>query len=245
MLKLPLLRSDVVYVAPESAGGDLYGVWLGRRHLAAWWRGDGPWPVGFFRCLGSDEDWYIVTRVWPSSRTRLVGRQRQPSGLTLRGIRADRGRVVPFRRWATVKPWPAAATELCFDAGQSVAVLEATSFYEAARQAILANGGRQARGVFVTLEPGTEGPVARFTTRDGRSVVRQLAGELDVSEPVAVPAALPRWLWWAGCRDDLYSITRPPFGGWAAWWGDPRLGLAMRAWVDDRGTVVQRRPRRG
>lgn len=112
--------------------------------------------------------------------------------------------------------------------------------------------------MFLTLAPGPEGslsphaipdragaPLARIAARDGSVEVVPLAGELDVAKPVAVPAALPRWLWWAGYRDDVYVLTRPPVGGWAAWWGDPEAGLVARAWVDDRGTVVQRRPRRG
>lgn len=200
MLKLPLLRSDTVYVAPEAASDELRGVWLGRRHLAVWWRGDGPWPVGSFRCLGSEEDWYIVDHVRATPATRLVGRQRRPSGLLLRGVRTEL--LLPFRRWVAVKPWPEAAEELCFDAGSSVAVLEAEPFYEAARRAILARGGRQARGVFVTLAPGPNGPVARFEARDGSVEVVPLAGELDVAEPVAVPAALP-----AGCGGPATATT--------------------------------------
>lgn len=217
-------------------------MWLGRRHLAVWWRGDGPGPVDSFRCVGSEEDWYIVDHVRATPATRLVGRQRRPSGLLLRGVHTEL--LLPFRRWVAVKPWPEAAEELCFDAGPAVAALEAEPFYQAARRAIQARGGRQGQGAFLTIAPGPDGLRARIEARDGGVELVPLAGELAVAEPVAVPAALPRWLWWAGYRDDVYVVTRPPAGGWAAWWGDPAAGLVARAWVDNRGTVVQRRRRR-
>jgi len=243
MLKLPLLRSDVVYVAPEALGERIRGVWLGRRHLAVWWRGDGPWPIGSFPCIGTEEDWFIIEWVRPSASTRLYGRERRPVGLRLRGVATDF--AVPFRARARVRPAPQAASELLFAAGEWIATLEAESFYEAARRAILARGGRQARGVFLTLLPDAGGLVARFETREGTVEDVPVAGELAVTDPVSVPAALPRWLWWAGFRDDVYVVTRPPIGGWAAWWGEPAWGRVARAWVDDRGTVVQRRSRRG
>ncbi len=240
MLKLPLLRNDVVLVAPGPApwGGD--GVWLGRRHLAVWWRGKGPWPEGSFTASSSEEDWFEVDRVRPTLATRLVGRRRRPSALLLRGVCTEF--ALPFRLRVPVQPCHEAAAELRFDLGPAVAVLDAAAFYEAARRAILAQGGRQARGVFLTVAP--HGPLAQFQTKDGSVEDIPLAGELAVAEPVAVPAALPRWLWWAGYRDDVYTLTRPAFGGWTLWWGGPELGLAARAWVDDKGTVVQRRPRR-
>ncbi|MCX7623925.1 MAG: hypothetical protein N2Z82_09285 [Thermomicrobium sp.] len=240
MLKMPLLRSEVVYVAPEALEG-IRGVWLGRQHLAAWWRGDGPWPTGSFPCLGTVDDWFIVERVRPSKSTRLYGRERRPTGLRLRGVATEF--ALPFRARARVRPAPEASSELLFAAGEPIATLESESFYEAARRAIQARGGRQARGVFLTLAPGVDGVLARFGTRGGTLETVPVRGELHVTEPVAIPAALPRWLWWAGCRDDRYRVTRPPIGGWAAWWGDPALGLVMRAWIDDRGTVVQRRRR--
>ncbi len=242
MLKLPLLRNDVVLVAPGPApwGGD--GVWLGRRHLAVWWRGQGPWPEGSFSASSSEEDWFEVDYVRPTLATRLVGRRRRPSALLLRGVCTEF--ALPFRLRVPVQPCPEAAAELRFDVGSVVATLQAEPLYEAARRVIRAQGGRQARGVFLTVAPGPHGPLARFQTKDGSVEVLPLAGELHAGGPVDVPAALPRWLWWAGYRDDVYRLTRPPVGGWAAWWGHPGLGLAARAWVDDKGTVVQRRPRR-
>ena len=242
MLKLPLLRSDVVFVAPETLEGGIPGVWLGRRHLAAWWRGDGPWPTGSFACIGTQDDWFIIECVRPARSTRVFGRKRLPTGLRLRGVASEL--ELPFRARVIVRPLPLARDELCFAAGSTVATLDAESFYEAARRAILARGGRQARGVFLTLLPDAGGLVARFETREGTVEDVPVAGELAVTDPVSVPAALPRWLWWAGFRDDVYVVTRPPIGGWAAWWGEPAWGRVARAWVDDRGTVVQRRSRR-
>jgi hypothetical protein len=143
-----------------------------------------------------------------------------------------------------VKPRPEAAEELCCDGGPAVAALEAEPFYQAARRAIQAQGGRQAQEAFLTIAPGPDGLRARTKPRDGSVEVVPLASELDVAEPAAVPAASPRWMCRAGYRDDVNVVTRPPVGGWAAWWGDPAAGLVARAWVDNRGTVVQRRPRR-
>jgi hypothetical protein len=98
-----------------------------------------------------------------------------------------------------------------------------------ARRAIQARGGRQAQGAFLTIAPGPDGLRARIEPRDGSVEVVPLAGELDVAEPAAVPAASPRWMCRAGYRDDVNVVTRPPVGGWAAWWagsrpGRPRLG---------------------
>lgn len=242
MLKLPLLRRDDVLVAPGPSPWGEDGVWLGRRHLAVWWPGAGPWPEGVFAAPGSEEDWYIVDDVRPTLATRLVGRKRRPSAILLRGIHSEF--ALPFRLEVSVKPSPEAAAELRFDLGPAIAVLDAAAFYEAARRAILAQGGRQARGVFLTLAPGDAGPQARIRGKDGGMEVVALAGELHGSEPVDVPAALPRWLWWAGYRDDVYTLTRPAVGGWGLWWGNPEVGLAARAWVDDKGTVVQRRSQR-
>jgi hypothetical protein len=94
-----------------------------------------------------------------------------------------------------------------------------------ARRAIQARGGRQAQGAFLTIAPGPDGLRARIEPRDGSVEVVPLAGELDVAEP----AASPRWMCRAGYRDDVNVVTRPPVGGWAAWWaggrpGRPRLG---------------------
>lgn len=241
MLKLPLLRRDDAFVAPGLSPWGEDGVWLGRRHLAVWWRGAGPWPEGSFSASSSEEAWFEVDRVRPTLATRLVGKRRRPSALLLRGVYSEF--VLPFRLKVSVRPAPDAAPELRFDLGPAVAVLDAAALYEAARRAIMAQGGRQARGVFLTVSPGDQGPQARVRAKDGSLEVVPLAGKLHVGDPVDVPAALPRWLWWAGYRDDVYTLTRPAFGGWALWWGGPELGLAARSWVDDKGTVVQRRPR--
>jgi hypothetical protein len=173
------------------------------------------------------EQWCIVDRVRPVQRTRLAGRPRRPSGLLLRGVHTEL--LLPFRRWRAVKPRPEAAEELCCDGGPAVAALEAEPFYQAARRAIQARGGRQAQGAFLTIAPGPDGLRARIEPRDGSVEVVPLAGELDVAEPAAVPAASPRWMCRAGYRDDVNVVTRPPVGGWAAWWagsrpGRPRLG---------------------
>lgn len=242
MLKLPLLRRDEVLVLPGLSPWGEDGVWLGRRHLAVWWPGEGPWPEGSFSVSSSEEDWFIVERVRPTLASWLFGKRRRPSAILLRGVHSEF--ALPFRLKVPVKPCPDAAEELRFDLGPTVAVLDAEAFYEAARRAILAQGGRQARGVFLTLAPGDAGPQARIRAKGGSVEVVPLAGELHAGEPVDVPAALPRWLWWAGYRDDVYTLTRPVFGGWALWWGGPEVGLAARAWVDDKGTVVQRRPQR-
>jgi len=244
MLKLPLLRSDIAYVAPEVGSDGRLGVWLGRRHLAVWWRGNGPWPEGRFHCPNG-ELWYLVERVQPV-RPLFCWWRRQPppSAVRLTGVyEPPEGWGKRFRLVLPVEPCPEAAEELRFDPGPTVAVLQAEPFYQAARRAILTRGGKQAQGVLFTIAPGSEGPVAHLETRDGAGESVPLAGELLVAEALLVPAALPRWLWWAGYRDDVYRLTRPPIGGWAAWWGDPAAGLVARAWVDDRGTVVQRRRR--
>ncbi|MCM8748015.1 hypothetical protein NET02_02520 [Thermomicrobiaceae bacterium CFH 74404] len=176
MLKLPLLRRDDVLVAPGPSPWGEDGVWLGRRHLAVWWPGAGPWPEGVFAASSSQEDWFEVDRVRPRRATRLVGRQRRPSALLLRGVCTEF--ALPFRLEVPVKPCPDAAEELRFDLGPAVAVLDAAAFYEAARRAILAQGGRQARGVFLTLAPGDAGLQARVRAKDGGVEVVPLLGEL-------------------------------------------------------------------
>lgn len=241
MLKLPLLRNDVVLVAPGPAPWGEQGVWVGRRHLAVWWPGDDPWPEGCFRNVKLWALWFIVERVRPLLPC-LFGRRRRPTSLVLRGYIYP---FVPFWWRASVRPCPEAAVELVFEAGPLVGTFESASLAKAAMRAIRRQGGRQAQGVFLTIVPGRGGPLARIQGKDGSVRDIALAGELAVAEPVAVPAALPRWLWWAGYRDDVYRLTRPPIGGWALWWGQPGFGVAARAWVDERGTVVQYRLRRG
>lgn len=199
MLKLPLLRSATVDIAPEQASDELRGVWLGCRHLAVWWRGDGSWPVVSFRCLGSEEDWYIVDHVRATPATRLLGRQRRPSGLPLRRVHSEL--LLPFRRWVAVNLWPQATEELCFDAESSVAVLEAQPFYEASRRVIQARGRRQAQGVFLTLVPGPDGSLVedRGAGRQrpgraagGRAGRRRAGPGGGGSAPLAVVGRLPR-----------------------------------------------------
>lgn len=241
MLKLALLRNDIGLVTPGPAPWGEQGVWVGRRHLAVWWPGDGPWPEGCFRNLKVWEFWFIVERVAPPLLARLLGRRRPPASLLLSGFFYP---FIPFRWRAAVRPCPEAKAELLFEAGPVVATLDSVSFAKAATRAIRRQGGRQAQGVFLTLVPGPAGPVARIQGKDGRSEEIPVQGDLAVTEALRVPAALPRWLWWAGYRDDTYRLTRPPIGGWALYWGEPRFRLAARAWVDDRGTVVHRRPRR-
>lgn len=242
MLKLPLLRSDIAYLAPEAGSDGRLGVWLGRRHLAVWWRGNGPWPEGRFHCPNG-ELWYLVERVRPVRRLFWWWRrQPPPSAVRLTGHFGPAfGRGKRFRLVVPVEPCPEAAEELRFAAGPTVAVLEAEPFYQAARRAVLARGGKQAQGVLFTVAPGPEGPLAHIEARDGAIESVPLAGQLLVAEALLVPAALPRWLWWAGYCDDVYRLTRPPIGGWAAWWHDSAWGLVARSWVDDRGTVVHRR----
>jgi len=102
-----------------------------------------------------------------------------------------------------VKPRPEAAEELCCDGGPAVAALEAEPFYQAARRAIQAQGGRQAQGAFLTIAPGPDGLRARTKLRDGSVEVVPLASELDVAEPVAVPAASHP----AGCAGPATATT--------------------------------------
>mgnify|MGYP000238801555 CR=1 FL=1 len=242
MLKLLLLRNDVVLVAPGLAPWGEAGVWVGRRHLAIWWPGDGPWPEGCFRIVKLLQQWFIVEQVQPSLLPRLFGRRCRLTSLVLRGSLYP---FLPFWWRASVRPCPEAAVELLFEVGPLVGTFESASLANTARRAIRLQGGRRAQGVFLTLVPGPVGPLARIQGKDGRVEDIPLVGELAVADAIAVPAALPRWLWWAGYRDDVYRLTRPPSGGWALWWGQPDFGLAARAWVDDQGTVVQYRPRRG
>lgn len=241
MLKLPLLRNDVVLVAPGPSPWGEHGVWVGRRHLAVWWPGDGPWPEGCFRNLRPWGMAFILERVRPPLLARLCGRRRRPASLMLGGVLSP---SLPFWWRAAVRPCPEAAAELLFAIGPLVAVLDSASLAKAARRAIRLTGRQQAQGVFLRVVPGPDGPLVRLQRKDGRAEELPLVGELAVDEPVAVPAALPRWLWWAGYRDGVYRLTRPPSGGWALWWGQPHSGLAARSWVDDRGTVVQYRSQR-
>ncbi len=181
MLKVPLLRHDEVLVAPGTTlwGGE--GVWLGRRHLAVWWRGRGPWPEGCIPCPGDEENWYIVDHVHPTLATRLFGRRRRPHALVLRGVR---NALIPrYRLVVSVRPCPEARAELELDPGPAVAVLEAESSYEAARRAIQARGGRQAQGVLLRIASGPAGLQAQAQGRDGSSLLLPLAGELRVEEP--------------------------------------------------------------
>lgn len=241
MLKVPLLRNDVVLAAPGLRP------WAGRR-LAR------PTPPGdLVAAQGHLAErlplWVLFGRGPVRGRpcttqpaTRLVGRPPRPRALLLRGVCTEF--ALPFRRRVPVRPCPKAAAELRREAGSVVATLQAKPLYEAARRAFLAHGGRQARGVFLTLAPGPHGPLARVQTKDGSVEVLPLAGELHAGGSVDVPGALPRWLWWADYRGDVYRLTRPPVGGGPTWWDHADLGLAARAWVDGKGTVVQRRPRR-
>lgn len=241
MLKLPLLRDDVVLVAPGPAPWGETGVWVGRRHLAVWWPGEGPWPEGCFRNPNLWGRWFNVERVRPSLLARLFGRRRRPTSLVLRGVLYP---SLPFWWRASVRPCPEAVVELLFEGGPLLGTFESASLAHAARRAIRLQGGRRAQGVLLTIVPGPDGPLARLQGKDGRVEEMTLAGELAVTEPLAVPVALPRWLWWAGYRDDVYRLTRPPSGGWALEWGQPQFRLAARSWVDDSGTVVRRRPQR-